>query len=108
MAHKCGHFFPKPHGNPSNPKAEARASLPREARSTPFQIQFQGGACVTTPHNHVLVDYENGQPELASRLAMVIYAAGQSWPRNSHRYVVDRLECAGPPCLVLSNALVAL
>ena len=24
---------------------------------------------MTTPHNHVLIDYENVQPELASRLA---------------------------------------
>lgn len=67
MAHKCGHFFPNPHGNPLSQTAGAAASLPRKARSTPFQ--FQGGACVTTPHNHVLVDYENVRPELASRLA---------------------------------------
>jgi hypothetical protein len=28
---------------------------------------------VTTPHNHVLIDYENVQPEVASRLAPVFF-----------------------------------
>jgi hypothetical protein len=59
---------------------------------------------VTTPHNHVLIDYENVQPEVASRLVLASYFEGQSLQDSNQRIDSQRLECVGLPHLVHPEA----
>jgi len=47
---------------------------------------------VTTPHNHVLIDYENVQPEVASRLAPGFFKVWVFVGALQHKVKFDLLD----------------